>query len=141
MSQPNISSSSSIKVATIPLYSRNIVYYGKISGEEVIEGRTNYWYYCKFTADTNYYGYVYSDFCDEMPATMPINTEEVTYIQNPTFESSPAEKTSSIPMKSSKTGIIVAILTIPAIAFFFMIIKGKNIITKQKLKDKEIVDY
>ena len=35
------------------------------------------WYYCKYTADKDYYGYVYSDFCDEISPFIN-NNEELT---------------------------------------------------------------
>lgn len=141
MSEPNTTSASSKQIAIIPLYSKNVTFYGKVIGETLIESRTNIWYFCKFSADTDYYGYVYSDFCDQFPADLPENTEEINYIENPFATAEPPEQPKSLPLKSSSTGIIVAILTLPAIAFFFMIIKGKSLITKQSVKDKEITDY
>lgn len=141
-SEPNISSSSSNLLATIPLYSRNLQYIGKIEGECLIDGRTNVWYFCKYSADIDYYGYVYSDFCDELPNAIPENTEEITFIANPTFyEEDEITNTNSIPLNSNVTSIIIGILTIPALIFIFMIIKSKSILTKEKLIDKEIKYY
>lgn len=141
MSEPNTTSATSKHIANIPLYSKNVTYYGKIVGETLIDGRTDIWYYCKFSANTDYYGYVYSDFCDQFPETLPENVEEVNYISDPFLTVKTEETPKSLPAKSSATSIIVAILTLPALAFFFMIIKGKNILTKQRTKDKEITNY
>ena len=141
MSEPTTSSATSELVAKIPLYSRNITYYGKIPGESLIDGRTNIWYFCKFSANTDYYGYIYSDFCDEIPLPIPENTEKVDYYSGELFIEAPPKPVNSIPTTSSSTGIIIGILSIPAIVFFFMIIKGKNILTKPHIKDKEITDY
>jgi len=141
-SEPNVSSTTSSLLANIPLYSRNLTFYGKITGENLIEGRTNTWYFCKYSADIDYYGYVYSDFCDELPSTIPTNTEEVTYISNPTFlEPIENNNTNSINLNSNTTSIIVGILTIPAIIFVFMILKNKNVLSNSKNKEKEIKDY
>lgn len=137
--QPNTLNGTSNQVTYIPLLTRNITYFGKIYGESLIEGRTNVWYFCKYSADKDYYGYVYSDFCDEL-STIPINTEPVSFINNPTFQ--PQEETPyTIPESSNKVGIIVGILSIPATIFLIMIVKGKSILNKEKLNDNEITDY
>ena len=141
-SEPNVSSSSSLLIASIPLYSRNLVFYGKITGENLIEGRTETWYYCKYLADVEYFGYVYSDFCDELPTTLPVNTEEVTYIANPTFiEEPPINTTNSINYNSNTTAIVVGIITIPALIFVFMILKNKSVLGREKSSSKEIKEY
>ena len=137
--QPNTKNGTSNQVTYIPLLTRNITYFGKVYGESLIEGRTNVWFYCKYSADKDYYGYVYSDFCDEL-STIPINTEDLTYISNPTFSVEPTNLY-TIPESSNKVGIIVGILSIPATIFLIMIAKGKHILSKEKLKDKEIIDY
>ena len=138
-SEPTTASGSLSQVAYIPLLNRNLTYYGTIIGEQLIDGRTNIWYYCKYSADQDYYGYVYSDFCDELTEIMP-NLEKVTYTTNPDFspEQSP---TVAIPLENKATGIIVAILCLPACAFLFMIFKNKKIFTTEKTKTKEVVDY
>lgn len=139
-SEPNLSNGSSSQVAYIPLYSRNLTYYGKISGESLIDGRTNVWYYCKYSADKDYYGYVYSDFCDEI-SHIAENTEKVTYLDNPTFAPIQQKTNYTIPQTDNHLGIIVGILSIPAIVFLLMIVKGKHILSKEKFKDKEVIDY
>ena len=135
-SAPN--STSSNQIAHIPLLCRNLTFIGKIEGESLIAGRTSTWFYCKYTADVDYYGYVYSDFCDELPQTLPSNTENVIYTSNPDFK---LETQQTIPQNSNTVGVIVAILTIPAIIFLLMIIKGKKILTNTSFSDKEIMDY
>lgn len=137
--EPTTKSGSSSQVAYIPLLNRNLTYYGKIVGEQLIDGRTCVWYYCKYSADKDYYGYVYSDFCDELTEIVP-NTETVSYTTNPDF--SPEEETPvAIPLENKATGIIIAILCLPACAFLFMIFKSKKILATEKPKSKEVVDY
>ena len=131
--------SNSALITQIPPLTKNIKYYGKIDGERLIEGRTNIWYYCKFSADVDYYGYVYSDFCDEM-TPITINNEELKYVSNPTFEPK-TEKINAIPKDSNVVGIIVGILSIPALIFILMVMKGTRIMSQDKIKRKEIVDY
>ena len=138
--EPNQSNGSSSQVAYIPLLSKNITYYGKIVGESLIDGRTNIWYYCKYSADKDYYGYVYSDFCDEM-STIQNNIEQVTYLDNPTFAPIKISNNYTIPKNDNRLGIIVGILSIPAVIFLLMIVKGKHILSKERYKDKEVKDY
>lgn len=136
--EPTETAGSASLVTYIPLLSRNLTYYGKIVGTSLIQGRTNIWYYCKYTADKDYYGYVYSDFCDEM-TTILENTENVIYRSNPTFESTKIE--TSLPIEDKTTTIIIAILCIPAIIFVFMILKSSVILNKEKRETKEIREY
>lgn len=139
-SEPNTSNGSSSQVAYIPLYTRNITYIGSIYGETLIDGRTNIWYYCKYSADKDYYGYVYSDFCDELTPIVE-NTEKVTYLDNPTFKIESNQNNYTLPQSDNKLGIIVGILSVPALIFLFMIIKGKHILSKEKYNNKEVIDY
>ena len=136
-SEPNTNSK---LLTAIPHLTNNLQYLGKINGESLIDGRTNVWYYCKFNnSSKEYYGYVYSDFCDEM-SEIKNNTEELNYINNPTFEPY-IEPIKTIPKNSNVVGIVVGILSIPALIFVFLIMKGTRIFNQEKIKRKEIVDY
>ena len=135
-SQPK---STSALVTKIPPLTKNIQYIGKIYGERLIDGRTNIWFYCKFSAEIDYYGYIYSDFCDEMPQ-IPVNNEDIKYINNPTFEPI-TEELKAIPKDSNLVGIVVGILSIPAVIFVLMIVKNSKFISQENLKRKEIIDY
>lgn len=138
--EPNTINGTTSQIAYIPLYNRNLTFYGKISGESLIDGRTNVWYYCKYSADKDYFGYVYSDFCDEMSVICE-NTENVTYVDSPNFNLDEQNTNYTIPQTDNHIGIIVGILTIPAVVFLLLILKGKHIFQKNKLLDKEIIDY
>ncbi len=138
-SEPTTKSGSSSQVAYIPLYNRNLTYFGSIAGEQCIEGRTNIWYYCKYSADEEYFGYVYSDFCDELPNPLPTNSEEVTYTTAPDFNET--EELTSIPLENSTTGIVIAILCVPALIFVFLILKGTKIMKREKSASSEVQDY
>ena len=74
-----------------------------------------------------------------MPAILE-NNESVKFIDNPSFVPV-VETPKAIPVKSNFTGIIIGILSIPALIFVLLIIKGKQILTKDKLKNKEVIDY
>lgn len=138
-SQPHTSGGSSNQVNYIPLYSRNLTYFGTIVGEQVIEGRTNVWYYCKYSADKDYYGYVYSDFCDELtPITE--NTEHFDFTTAPNFNQNIPQKT-TLSTENKTTGIIIAVITVPALVFLFLILKSSKILNRTKINNKEVVDY
>lgn len=136
-SYPSIDNNLSERITYIPLYSKNVEYISKISGQELVLNRTNVWYYCKYTTDTDYYGYIYSDFCDEMPA-IPENKEKFEYIDNPTFELTPESQQSILDTKI--LGIIIAIMSAPALIFVFLIIRGKHVFNYHK-SNKEVIDY
>ena len=105
----------------------------------MIEGRTDIWYYCKFTSSQDFYGYVYSDFCDELTPIFD-NLEEVEYVSNPSFEPiTPPAKAMSV--SDNSIGVIVAIISIPAIIFIFLILKGSKIGSQNKTKSREIIEY
>lgn len=131
--------SSSNLITNINHLSKNIQYIGSINGEQLIEGRTNVWFYCKYISDKEYFGYVYSDFCDEM-MQITNNMEQFEYTSNPSFNSK-IESISALPKDSNYIGIVVGILSIPALIFVFMIIKGSKIVTQEKNIRKEIIDY
>ena len=126
-------------ITQLPHLTNNLTYIGKITGECLIENRTNEWYFCKYTADKEYYGYVYSDFCDQM-SPIANNFEELEYITNPTFEII-VPPTKTIPQNSNTVGIVIGILSIPVLIFVFMIIKGTKILSGEKISKKEVIDY
>ena len=137
-STPSINSN---KITTIPHLTKNIYYYGKIQGERLIEGRTNIWFFCKYsTPESEYYGYVYSDFCDDIP-TFTNNTETLNYINNPTFNVNTEQEINTIPKQSNLVGVIVGILSIPAIIFVLLIMNSTRIFNKEKTKSQEIMEY
>ncbi len=125
-------------IATIPLLTRNIIYIGAVDGECLIEGRTRVWYYCRYIGDRVYDGYVYSDFCDEM-SQMTNNTEEVTYTMNPTF-SNQSNEPQSTSTDGNLVGIVIGILSIPALIFVFMLIKSRQILSHDP-SNSEIGEY
>ncbi len=116
-------------IIQIPPLTKNIQFIGQINGECLIEGRTNIWYYCKYTNNnSNYYGYIYSDFCDEM-TNIKSNNENLNYINNPTFEEN-IKPINSIPKNSSVVGFVIGILSIPALIFLFLIMKSGKILNQ-----------
>lgn len=137
---PTTKNDQSKQIVYIPNLSRNLTYYGSIKGETLIDGRTDIWYYCKYSADKDYYGYVYSDFCDEMPKDLPTNNETLEYTALPDFEQQ-TQQNSALPLENKTTGIVIAILSIPACLFVYLIMRNSKIIATHRTKQKEIIDY
>lgn len=137
---PTTKTEKSTQVSYIPNLSRNLTYYGSIKGDQLIDGRTNVWYYCKYSADKDYYGYVYSDFCDELVNPFPNNSEEVEYTLAPDFTPKQPEQT-ALPIENKTTSIVIAILSIPACLFVYLIMRSSKIATSKRSKQKEVIDY
>lgn len=131
--------SSSKQVTTIPLY-ENVKYIGSVYGEEMVYERTNVWYYCCYTLDKEYYGYIYSDFCDQETGFVD-NAEMVDYTEFPNFNLPTANISPAQKFNKKATGIIVAVLMVPALIFVFLCVKGSKLLTKEKSKSKEVKDY
>ena len=119
--EPNLSSNTSSLVASVPLYSRNLTFYGKIIGENLIEGRTNIWYYCKYTV-TNECGYVYSDACDKMDNIVK-NTEKLPYISTPQWNLTPTQSPQLVAIDSNPFKITVILICIPFIVFGIILLR------------------
>lgn len=139
-SLPSTSSNNSNIITNIPLLSENLTYYGYVHGDSKIVGRTDIWYYCRYNGEADYFGYVYSDFCDKFSIdSIPLNTENVSYTENPTFEK--LEKVySTLPSKSNNIGIIVLILSFPALVFLYLLLRNSKIFSRSQ-KHGEIQDY
>ncbi len=131
-------------IETITSNSRNITYIGKIYGEEKVPSRPNVWYFCKYTTDSDHYGYVYADYCDDgygEKISWNENTEVVTYIDHPDFSIND-ETPKGLEIGNKTTAIVIAILSIPALIFIFLLIKGSKVIkAEKKSPNKEVIDY
>ncbi len=136
-SKPQLSEQ--LKKATIPYLTDTITYYGTIVGQEAIPDKSNVWIYCKFSYETNAYGYVYSVFCDKLP-TITTNTERFEVIEVP-FEiaSKGAKELTSVAM-----GFIIVGVSLPCLIVLFLLVKPsmqKVNNPKTKLKGRRNKDY
>jgi len=112
----------------LPLYCEDLIYYGKIYGESVIDERTNIWYYCKYTI-TNECGYVYSDACDKMSSIIT-NSEKLPHISSPQWNvqvsSTPLFEVDSKPFKITTILLCIPFAIFAILLFKFAIIKRGN---------------
>ena len=119
---------------SLTVLDENIMYYGKISGEEVVKNRGSIWYYCKYKNNHEVIlGYVYAGFCD-MLSPIEENKENFTICNNP-FNIQNTETNSNT--QHSKTDIknLILILTIiPTLFLIFLLFKPFKIIEEENKK-------
>lgn len=136
---PSSSEGSQSQVCYLPYFCKDALYYGKIEGESAISGRTNIWYFCRYENSKAYYGYIYSDGCDQMKEYSP-NTEIVEYVDAPNFNVAEDNSPLAIVNSNDKSyGLIIALISIPVAIFLIMIIRSGVILkSNKKEKAKEI---
>lgn len=132
-------SSQSDVIKEIPLYTKNVEYIGKIQGETMIKERTSDWYYCKYTLDKTYYGYIYAEGVDQM-STIYKNNEECDYVEIPDF-STPTNNLSIVTTDSNGYNKLVVFVSIFVLIFVFLAIKSSSILHSKKQKNKEVTNF
>ena len=132
---PSATGGSNTQVCFLPLYTQDVQFYGILEGESAVPQRTNIWYYCKYTLDKTYYGYIYSDGCDLLTEIVQ-NTEECIYIDAPNFNlKNDTEELAVIKKNERNYTLIIVLISIPVGIFLLMLIKS-NIILKLNKKEK-----
>ena len=142
---------SSIKgnvLSTIPAGARNITYIASVYGDVPTGGQSGLWYYVSYTPlsiSTNVYtGYVYSE--------NVTNLSDIIYNTEDDFDVdfSSQNDSSAIYISSTIKTIIVAVITIPIIAFFVIILyksikklqnNAKNVQNLNKINREEKYDF
>ena len=115
-SSPSLSAEN--EIAEIPYLTDDLVYYGKVSGQQAIPDKSNEWYYCKYTSSDTLYGYVYSVFCDKL-TDFADNYETFAIVTSPTFSSSSnLDGLSTVAM----TFIVIGV-SIPCVIVIYLLVK------------------
>lgn len=135
-SAPN---SASEIIKEIPIYAKNVNFIGRIDGQTLIKERSNEWYYCKFSLDKTYYGYVYSEGIDQM-TKINKNVEECEYVEYADF-STPSTQLSVVPQDSQSYNFVVIFVIVAVGIFVVLIIKGKTILEGKGKKNKEVTNF
>ena len=128
-------------VSTVPFLTNNIACYGKIIGEQLIPDKSNEWFYCNYQADENYYGYVYSVFCDKI-TDVEYNNERFSIIENPSFTDETIENTLS---NTSMIFIVIGV-SLPSLVVIYLLIKPtfikeKSLTINHRPRKKRHADY
>lgn len=127
------------KKATIPYLTDTLTYYGIIIGQEAIPDKTKNWIYCKYSFETNAYGYVYSVFCDKLPH-ITTNTERFEVIEVPFKPTTKGAK----ELTSVAMGFIIVGVSLPCLVVLFLLVKPsmqKSTSTKPRLRGRKNKDY
>lgn len=128
-------------ITTVPYLENNLMYYGKVNGEEAVSYKGDVWYYSKYltnNSSTQPKGYLYSVFCDLL-TVIPINTESLAIISEPIFEvdepSSQTDLFANLP--ESLQIIIILSVSLPCLIIIYFLFKPTKIsidIGKRKKK-------
>ena len=111
--------------ATIPYLTDDLIYYGLMTGQELVPDKSDQWIYCKYNSNSEIYGYVYSVFCDKVPREVE-NLERFDILSNPFGKTTRPKQLSSVAM-----GFIIAGVAIPCIIVLYLLVKPT--LSKEKL--------
>lgn len=113
-------------VCIVPKSSKNLLYYGKTTGEEAIDGLGNIWYFCAYENENGqvFKGYIYAPLTRNL-SSITGSAEIVTPVNLTNFV--PAE--SLLYLNLSTKNMLVVITSIPMIAVIILLTcpsKGKE---------------
>lgn len=115
---------------SLTVLDENVIYYGKIEGEEAVKNRGTTWYYCKYkTNKESIYGYVYAGFCD-MLTQITENEEISTFTNNPFFITQDEIINTQLSSNNTTKNIILTLTIIPTIIFLYLLFKPYKIKNK-----------
>lgn len=119
LSQP-YSTKSALTLANVNLLEQ-IDYYGKISGDEYVEGRGTTWYYCK-DKSSNAKGYLYKGYCDDLTA-IPLNTEIVTPTKFPNLDDDNSYLYNLINLTTPLKILLIILIILPCLVIVYLMFK------------------
>lgn len=127
-------------LATIPYLTDDLIFYGFITGQELVPDKSDQWIYCKYNLDNSICGYIYSVFCDKVPKVVE-NTERFEVVVNPFETISKPSSLSPVAM-----GFIIVGVALPCIIVLFLLVKptflkDKLNTSKSNLRAKRHHDY
>lgn len=105
---------------------KNLTFYGKISGEESLLGCGNIWYYCKHTNidGQSTYGYIYSSLTSNLSPILQ-NEEVVSTVNANTISI-----TDLLYLNLSTQNITLLILSLPCLVIVYLFVKPTKILKK-----------
>ncbi len=116
----------------------NLIYYGSIEGDQLIPKKSNTWYYCKYISENeNYFGYLYSTFCDEL-TEIPLNMETFSKVEGELFPITIPEKKPSSELSGTAKTLIIVGVSLPCVLILYLLIKPTLITEKSNKKQSRI---
>lgn len=114
-----------------------IDYYGKIGGEEYVEGRGTTWYYCKYSK-LSIRGYLYKGYCDDLQA-IPLNTENVTPAEYPTFDTDDGYLYNLVNLTAPLKVLLIVLTISPCLVLIYLMFKPFDLEKKRaKIKQSKV---
>lgn len=159
--EPGISRGIFSVVETIPYLCIDLQFFGEIEGEQAVPKKGTTWYYCRYIKGSmEFYGYVYSEFCDEK-TEIEDNKEVFEYITEPNFSTIPAGNENIKPndglnfsdFSTLKQALIIVAVCVPCFVIVYLLFKptkitvnaldndGKKTFKSKKIKRKRGQDY
>lgn len=117
-------------LCTIPLNTKDLLYYGKISGEEAIDGLGNIWYYCAYQNEDNkvFKGYIYAPLTSNL-SNIAQSDEIVTFVDVAGF--TPLDNL--LYLNLSTKNLLIVITALPTIAVIILMAVPSKIKQKDDL--------
>ena len=118
-SSPNTPDDDKNVICTIEKSSKNLLYYGKISGEEAIDGLGNVWYYCAYQ-DKNeniFKGYIYASLTRNLSA-ITSSQEQLTFVNISNFV--PVD--SLLYLNLSTKNLIILLTAVPSLVAVVLLV-------------------
>lgn len=115
-------------LCTIPLNTKNILYYGKISGEEAISGLGNIWYYCAYQDGNNnvFKGYIYAPLTTNL-SNITTSDQIVTFVDVAGFTT----MDNLLYLNLSTKNMLIVITALPSIAVVILLMLPSKLAKKQ----------
>lgn len=112
-------------ITSIPASQKDLIYYGKITGEESIKGLGNIWYFCSYTLSngTEVKGYVYSPLTVNL-SPITENNEVLTAVSVNNY----VPLNSLLYLNLSTKNLIIIALTLPALYVIYLFVKPTKIL-------------
>jgi hypothetical protein len=126
-SDPGTENGDSNILVVVPKDTKNLIYMGKISGEESISGLGNIWYFVSYCNEFNqtYSGYIYSpQVLNLSPITK--NEESLTSVNISAF--TPLD--TLLYLNLSTKNIMLLIITMPTILILYLLVKPSKILKR-----------
>ena len=126
-STPETTDNDSNILCTIKKSSKNIMYYGKCTGEEAINSLGNIWYYCGYQDEYEniYKGYIYAPLTRNLSA-ISSSSESLTLVNIDNFM--PIDKL--LYLNLSTKNLLIVITALPTIFAIYLFVKPSKIIDK-----------
>lgn len=109
---------------SVPSGQKDLTYYGKITGEESINGLGNIWYYCSYNFEgKDIFGYVYapltlnlSPICENSQILTPVTITNYVPLNNLLY------------LNVNTRNLIILVITLPAIYILYLFVKPSKIL-------------